>query len=71
MSEGCEKLCHIGRLASLYKMKLPDSNRDANSTPMPEVLEVQIVVSPSMRTRFPVVSSSTIALLVTAEFLEN
>lgn len=41
----------------------------AYSTPAPEVFDVHTVASPSRRTRFPVVSSSKIASLVTEEFL--
>lgn len=42
---------------------------DAVSTPAPEVFDIHMVVSPSMRTRLPVVSSSKEASLVTGEFL--
>lgn len=41
----------------------------ANSTDFPAVFDDQIVVDPSRRIRFPVVSSSRIAALVTGEFL--
>lgn len=50
-------------------MKFPDSDTVASSTPAPEEFEAQIVVSPSLRTRFPVVSNSRIASLVTGKFL--
>lgn len=63
VSEGWEKLCHTGRLpeAAEWRMKLPDSAMDADWTPAPEVLDVQRVTCPSVRTRLPVASSSKIA----------
>lgn len=69
MSDGFEKLCHAGWLVAVKRMKLPDSDMTAVSTPAPEVLDIQTAVRRSVRTRFPVVSSSKIASLVTGEFL--
>lgn len=70
MSDGCEKLCQIVLRSALKRMKLPDSDMTANSAPAPEVFEDQTAPPPSVRTRFPVASSSTIAFLETGEFLE-
>lgn len=50
-------------------MRLPYSDKATDWTPARDVFEDQITVLPSKRTRFPVLSSSTIALLVTGEFL--
>lgn len=69
MSVGCEKLCHTMWSVALYRMKLPVSDIVADCTPELDVLEIHTAASPSCRTRFPVVSSSRIAFLLTGDFL--
>jgi hypothetical protein len=50
-------------------MKLPVSSMLADVTPASEVFDIQTILSPSIRTRLPVVSSSRNAFWVTREFL--
>lgn len=50
-------------------MRLPFSERVAESAPEVEMFDVQTVAPPSLRRRFPLVSKSKMASLVTGEFL--
>jgi hypothetical protein len=54
---------------SVWRIKLPVSSMLADVMPAPEVFDIQTVLSPSIRTRLPVVSSSRNAFLLTREFL--